>query len=129
MKRLLLIAPFVFGLGLAHADDDKVVTPLMLKELADFPGKEALMLTVDYAPGAEDSVHRHEAHAFVYVLEGSVVMQLQGGQPVTLTRGQVFYEGPKDLHIVGRNASKTQPAKFVVVLIKNRGVDPVLPPY
>lgn len=127
MKKLLLLVPFL--LGTAHASDGKVITPLLLKELADLPGKEALVLTVDYAPGSEDAVHRHDAHAFVYVLEGSVIMQLQGSEPVTLEAGQVFYEGPKDLHLVGRNASKTRPAKFVVVLIKNRGVDAVLPPY
>ncbi len=118
--------PFIFGP--AHASDDKVVTPLMLKELPDIPGKEALVLTVNFAPGAADPIHRHDAHAFVYVLEGSIVMQLKGGQPVTLTPGQVFYEGPTDLHIVGRNVSDTKPAKILVVLVKNKGVDAVLPP-
>ena len=125
MKKLLLLVPFVFGL--AHAGDGKVVTPLMLKELPDIPGKEALIITVDFAPGAEDPVHRHDAHAFVYVLEGSIVMQLKGQKAVTLTPGQVFYEGPNDVHIVGRNASTTTPAKIMVVLVKNKGVDAVLP--
>ena len=99
----------------------------MLKELPDIPGKEALVITVDFAPGAEDPVHRHDAHAFVYVLEGSIVMQLKGDRAVTLTPGQVFYEGPNDVHIVGRNASTTKPAKIMVVLVKNKGVDAVLP--
>ncbi len=125
MKKLLLLIPFVFGL--AHAGDGKVVTPLMLKELPDIPGKEALVITVDFAPGAEDPIHRHDAHAFVYVLEGSIVMQLKGQQAVTLTPGQVFYEGPNDIHTVGRNASTTKPAKIMVVLVKNKGVDAVLP--
>jgi len=125
MKKLLLLVPFVFGL--AHAGDGKVVTPLMLKELPDIPGKEALIITVDFAPGAEDPVHRHDAHAFVYVLEGSILMQLKGQKAVTLTPGQVFYEGPNDVHIVGRNASTTTPAKIMVVLVKNKGVDAVLP--
>ena len=125
MKKLLLLVPFIFGL--AQASDDKLVTPLMVKELPDIPGKEGLVITVDFAPGAEDPVHRHDAHAFVYVLEGSIVMQLKGAQPVTLTKGQVFYEGPNDVHVVGRNPSKTQPAKIVVVLVKNQGVDAVLP--
>ena len=125
MKKLLLLIPFAFGL--AHAGDGKVVTPLMLKDLPDIPGKEALVITVDFAPGAEDPVHRHDAHAFVYVLEGSIVMQLKGDQAVTLTPGQVFYEGPTDVHIVGRNASTTRPAKIMVVLVKNKGVDAVLP--
>jgi quercetin dioxygenase-like cupin family protein len=125
MKKLLLLIPFFAAL--AQASDGKVITPLMLKELGDFPGKEGLVITVDFAPGAEDPVHRHDAHAFVYVLEGTIVMQLKGAQPVTLNQGQVFYEGPNDVHIVGRNPSKTRPAKIVVVLLKNKGVDPVLP--
>ena len=97
------------------------VTPQMTKDLADFPGKEALMITVEYAPGGADPIHRHDAHAFLYVLEGSVVMQVKGGPEVTLTPGQTFYEGPNDVHVVGRNASTTKPAKFVVLLLKNKG--------
>jgi Uncharacterized conserved protein, contains double-stranded beta-helix domain len=100
----------------------------MLKELGDIPGKEVLVLTVDFPPGAADPIHRHNAHAFVYVLEGSIVMQLKGAPEVTLTPGQVFYEGPSDLHVVGRNASQTKPAKFVVVMVKAKGADAVLPP-
>ncbi len=126
MKRLFSLVP-IFFLGLAHAGDGKVVTPLMLKELTDLPGKEALVLTVDFAPGAEDPVHRHDAHAFVYVLEGTIVMQLQGAPAVTLKPGQVFYEGPKDVHLVGKNPSDTAPAKIVVVLVKDKGVEAVLP--
>jgi quercetin dioxygenase-like cupin family protein len=103
------------------------VTPLMTKELKDIPGKEAEMITVEYAPGGMDHAHRHNAHAFVYMLEGSVVMQLKGGKEVTLTPGQTFYEGPDDVHVVSRNASGTKPAKFVVVLIKDKGA-PVLMP-
>ena len=101
-----------------------IVTPLMSKDLKDFPGKEGLLITVEYPPGATD---RHNAHAFVYVLEGSIVMQLKGGKEVTLTPGQTFYEGPDDVHIVGRSASKTKPAKFVVFLVKNKDA-PVLVP-
>jgi quercetin dioxygenase-like cupin family protein len=99
----------------------------MLKELADIPGKEMLMITVDYPPGAVDPVHRHDAHAFVYVLQGSIVMQVRGGKEVTLVPGQTFYEGPNDVHTVGRNASATEPAKFIVILLKKKGVDVVLP--
>ena len=106
---------------------DAQVTPLMSKDLADFPGKEGLMITVVYPPGASDPIHRHNAHAFVYVLEGSVVMQLKGGKEITLTPGQTFYEGPNDIHTVGRNASTTKPAKFIVVLLKNKGAPVVLP--
>jgi quercetin dioxygenase-like cupin family protein len=103
------------------------VTPLMSKDLRDVPGKEVSMITVEYPPGSIDPIHRHNAHAFVYVLEGSIVMQVKGGKEVTLTPGQTFYEGPDDVHIVGRNASNTKPAKFVVLLIKDKGA-PVLVP-
>ena len=103
------------------------VTTLMSKDLMDCPGKEGLMITVEYPPGWSDPIHRHDAHAFVYVLEGSVVMQLKGGKEVTLTPGQTYYEGPSDLHLVGRNASSTKAAKFLVFLVKNKGA-PVLVP-
>src|SRR5262245_212021 len=103
------------------------VTQLMTKELPDIPGKEAVMLTVVYPPGGGDPVHRHNADAFVYVLEGSVVMQLKGGKQVTLTPGQSFYEGPDDIHVVGRSASSTKPAKILVVMVKTKGA-PVLVP-
>jgi quercetin dioxygenase-like cupin family protein len=103
------------------------VTPLMSKDLPENPGKEALMIMVEYPPGSSDPIHRHNAQAFVYVLEGSIVMQVKGGEQVTLTPGQTFYEGPDDVHVVGRNASSTAPAKFLVLLIKNKGA-PVLVP-
>src|SRR5258708_34888381 len=106
---------------------DAKVTPLLVKDLTDFPGKEGLMITVEYPPGSSDPLHRHNAHAFVYVLEGSIVMQVKGGKETTLTPGQTFYEGPNDVHIVGRNASQTKPAKFVVFLVKDKGA-PVLVP-
>jgi quercetin dioxygenase-like cupin family protein len=111
----------------ARAAESAVVTPLMQKDLADVPGKEMLMITVDYPPGSVDHVHRHDAHAFIYVLQGSIVMQVRGGKEVTLGPGQTFYEGPNDVHTVGRNASATEPAKFIVVLLKKKGVDVVLP--
>ena len=103
------------------------VKPLMSKDLKDFPGKEGLMITVEHAPGGSSPIHRHNAHAMVYVLKGSVVMQLKGGQQVTLTPGQTFYEGPDDVHVVGRNASSTKPAKFIVVLLKEKGAPVLLP--
>jgi quercetin dioxygenase-like cupin family protein len=103
------------------------VTPVMSKDLKDFPGKEGMMITVEYPPGGKDPVHRHNAHAFVYVLEGSVVMQLKGGKEVTLKPGDSFYEGPSDIHVVGRNASTTEPAKFVVVLLKDKGAPALVP--
>ena len=104
---------------IAQAAPAAVVTPLMEKPLADYPGKEALMITVVYPPGGADPVHIHRAHGFIYVLEGSVVMGVNGGKEVTLEAGQTFYEGPNDVHTVGRNASHTQPAKFLVLLLKD----------
>lgn len=113
----------------AHATTapQPIVTSLMTHDLPDIQGKDALVITVDYPPGAADPVHRHDAHSFVYVLEGSIVMQVQGGKEVTLTPGQTFYEGPNDIHTVGRNASDTQPAKFLVVLIKKQGSPALIP--
>ena len=124
---MLIIALGSFTTRVADSADDAVVSPLMLKDLADIPGKEVLMITVVYPPAGTDPVHRHDAHAFIYVLEGSIVMQVRGGKEVTLTAGQTFYEGPGDVHTVGRNASRTEPAKFLVLLLKSEGVEPVLP--
>ena len=112
--------------GIAMAQEPKV-TSLMSKDLKEFPGKELLMITVEHAPGGSSPIHRHNAHAMLYVLEGSVVMQVKGGKEVTLTPGQTFYEGPDDVHIVDRNASKTQPAKFLVFLIKDKGAPALVP--
>jgi quercetin dioxygenase-like cupin family protein len=112
--------------GTALAQEPKV-TSLMSKDLMENPRKEVLMITVDHAPGGSNAIHRHNAQAFVYVLEGSVVMQLKGGLQVTLTPGQTFYEGPDDVHVVDRNASSAQPAKFLVVLIKDKGAPAVVP--
>ena len=124
-SRYLLSAVFLMA-GALFAQDAQV-TPLMSKDLPEFPGKEGVMITVVYPPGASDPIHRHNAHAFVYVLEGTIVMQLKGGKEITLTPGQTFYEGPNDIHVLGRNASTTKPAKFVVLLVKNKDA-PVLVP-
>jgi quercetin dioxygenase-like cupin family protein len=124
LKNLLptiVIACSCLAAQAVHAD--AVVTPLMTKALPEFPGKEVLMITVDYPPGSVDPVHRHDAHAFVYVLEGSIIMQVKGGKEVTLKPGQTFYEGPNDVHVVGKNASKTEPAKFLVVFVKKEGAE------
>jgi len=123
-KRVLLLLCFLTGTLFAQ---EAKVTELMSKDLPNLPGKEGLMIMVEYPPGSSDPVHRHNADAFVYVLEGTVVMQVKGGPEVTLTPGQTFYEGPNDIHVVGRNASKTKPAKFVVFLVKDKGA-PVLVP-
>jgi quercetin dioxygenase-like cupin family protein len=107
--------------------EEKGITTLMSKIMKDVSGKEGVLLTVDYPPGGSTPIHRHNAHAFVYVLEGSIVMQLKGGKPVTLTPGQTFYEGPNDIHIVSRNASNTEPAKYVVFLVKDNGAPVLIP--
>ena len=124
-KKLMLLLLFLIP-GAVMAQEAKV-TPLMSKDLTELPGKEVLMITVDYPPGSTDPIHRHNARAFVYVLEGSIVMQVKGGKEVTLTPGQTFYEGPDDVHTVGRNASTTKPAKFLVFFIKDKNA-PVLVP-
>ena len=126
MKKIIMVVLLSLVPGTVMAQEPKV-TSLMSKDLAENPGKELLMITVEHAPGGSTPVHRHNAHAMVYVLEGSVVMQVKGGKQVTLTPGQSFYEGPNDVHIVDRNASKTQPAKFVVFLVKDKDA-PVLVP-
>ena len=112
--------------GTAMAQEAKV-TSLMSKDLPENPGKEMLMIVVEHAPGGSNPAHRHNAHAMVYVLEGSVVMQVKGGKQVTLTPGQTFYEGPADIHVIDRNASSTKPAKFLVVLIKGEGAPALVP--
>ena len=103
------------------------VKELFAIDLKDYAGKEGRIVEVLYPPGARDMVHRHDAHAFVYVLEGEIVMQLKGQPAITLKAGQTFYEGPTDVHVVGRNASNTEPARFVVVLLKAKGA-PILTP-
>jgi quercetin dioxygenase-like cupin family protein len=130
MKKIILVLFLVCSPSLVCSPliaQDAKVTSLMSKPLSDIPGKELLMITVEYPPDGSDPVHRHNAHALVYVLEGSIVMGVNGEKPVTLTAGQTFYEGPNDIHTVGRNASKTMPAKFLVVLLKDRDA-PVLTP-
>src|SRR5262247_1694575 len=112
--------------GTAMAQEPKV-TSLMTKDLTESPGREILVITVEHAPGGSSAIHRHDAHAVVYVLEGSVVEQVKGGEEVTLTPGQTFYEGPDDVHVVDRNASTTKPAKFLVVLIKDKGAPALVP--
>jgi quercetin dioxygenase-like cupin family protein len=124
--KLLALLPLCLMSGTAMAQEPKVAS-LMSKDLAENPGREVLMITVEHAPGGASAIHRHNAHAFVYVLEGSVLMQLKGGQQVTLTPGQTFYEGPDDVHVVDRNASASDPAKFLVFLIKDKGAPALVP--
>ena len=125
-----ITAALAFALSLAGGrltGEDAVVRPLLSKDLAGDTAREVSMFTVEYPPGGSDPVHRHHAQALVFVLEGSIVMQVRGGAPATLTPGQTFYEGPDDVHIVGRNASRTAPARFLVCLVKEKGA-PILTP-
>ena len=126
-KLILMVACLMSATMEPKEAKEANVMPLFSKDLADIPGKEGLMLFVEYPPGSSDPIHRHNANAFVYVLEGSIVMQVRGGKEVTLTAGQTFYEGPSDVHVVGRNASQTKPAKFVVFLVKDKGAPAVVP--
>ena len=129
-KTILVLAWLATGLlaGQEAKGQDAKVTEVLSKDLTNLPGnKEGLMIIVEYQPGGSDPIHRHDAHAFIYVLEGSIVMQVRGGKETTLTPGQSFYEGPNDVHVVGRNASQTNPAKFLVVFVKDKGA-PVLVP-
>ena len=126
MKKLIL-SVFIFTFGFATATHAPQVNTLFTKQLPEAPGKKIEVITVNYAPGAVDAIHRHDAHAVVYVLEGEVEMQVRGGTLQRLGPGQVFYESPEDVHTVSRNASKTKPAKFVVFFIKNEGA-PILTP-
>ena len=125
MKAALLLSLLLGATPILAADP--TVASLLTKALPEFPGKEMTMITVEYPPGGADPIHKHDAHAFVYVLEGSIVMGVKGSEPVTLTPGQTFYEGPKDIHTIGRNASQTQPAKFVVVLLKDKDAPILIP--
>ena len=117
-KVIVVLAILMSGTLVAQ---EAKVTQLMSKDLTNLAGKEGLMIIVEYPPGSSDPIHRHNAHAFIYVLEGSIVMQVRGGKETTLTPGQTFYEGPDDVHVVGRNASQTKPAKFVVFFVKDKG--------
>jgi len=122
MKMLIVLC-----LAAAAAAQQAKVTPLMTKELSGIAGKEGTMVTVEYAPGGSSAEHRHNAHVFVYVLEGEVVMQVKGGNPVTLGPGQTFYESPEDVHTVSRNASSTKPAKILVFIVKQQGAPVTVP--
>jgi quercetin dioxygenase-like cupin family protein len=124
MKSILIILSLSV---MALAAQDAKVTPLMTKDLTGIVGKEGAMVTVEYAPGASSAEHRHNAHTFVYVLEGSVVMQVKGGKEVTLGPGQTFYESPEDVHTVSKNASSTKPAKFLVFFVKDKGAPATAP--
>ena len=115
------LGALVSGSALAADANDAVVKPLLQQDLAGIPGKEVVMITVEYLPGGASMPHRHDAEVFVYVLEGSLLMQVDGKPPVTLGPGQTFHESPADVHRQSANASKTAPAKFVVFILKDKG--------
>jgi quercetin dioxygenase-like cupin family protein len=119
LKKTLVVLGLM-GSALAFAQEASV-SPLVSKDLVGVAGKEATLITVNFAPGASSPIHRHNAQVFVYMLEGTVIMQVRGQQQVTLHPGQTFYEGPDDVHTVGRNASTKEPAKFLVFIVKDKG--------
>ncbi|RUT26069.1 cupin [Asaia sp. W19] len=127
MMKLLGAATALLLVSTNYARAETAVTPLLTHELQGVPGKEGAMLVVDYPPGGSDPIHRHNASVFVYVLEGSVVMQVKGQKAVTLNKGQTFFEGPQDVHLVGRNASKSEPAKFLAFFVKDQASPFVMP--
>jgi quercetin dioxygenase-like cupin family protein len=126
LTSLAIIAALASLMGFASADSSKAppaeVKALLTRPLPDLPGKEVAMATVTYPPGGATGPHRHDSDTFVYVLEGALVMQVDGGKEVTLRAGDTFYESPTDIHRISRNASSTAPAKFLVFAIKNQGV-------
>jgi quercetin dioxygenase-like cupin family protein len=124
--RLLGCIVTLLGAQVLSANEAKVA-PLLAKDLAGIAGKEGLMLTVELPPGHVSASHRHNASTFVYVLEGTVVMQVKGGQPVTLGPGETFFESPDDIHSVSKNASGTKPAKILVFMVKEKGAPPTVP--
>ncbi len=122
---LLLAFSSVLAFSSANAQVGKV-TRLMTKDLPDVTGKEGMIETVAFAPGEVSEPHRHNADVFVYVLEGSIITQVKGGNPQTVHAGEVFYESPTDIHSVSRNASETQPAKLLVFYVKAKGAPPTV---
>ena len=117
----VLLSPCDFALADSPAASAVAVKQLIAKDLSGISGKEALMSTVTYPPGGASPPHRHDAQVFVYVLEGELIMQVQGGPKVTLRPGDTFYESPTDVHAVSANASQTAPAKFLVFILKDKG--------
>lgn len=133
MNRMVCVLSLALGSVLAVSGAEAQVgnkagkvTRLMTKDLPDVSGKEGMIETVDFAPGEVSQPHRHNADLFVYVLEGSIVTQVKGGQPMTVRAGETFYESPTDIHSVSRNASTTQPAKLLVFYVKARGTPPTV---
>jgi quercetin dioxygenase-like cupin family protein len=130
--RILAIATFAILMSATHVAAQQPPSPtakiILTQALPDLPGKEVTMATIEWAPGAVSTPHRHDADTFVYVLEGSIVMGVAGGKEVTLHPGDTFYESPTDVHSVGRNASKTKPAKFLAFLVKKQGAPVSRPP-
>jgi quercetin dioxygenase-like cupin family protein len=119
-KSNVLTAVLLVMLSASSPAQESVATALFQTDLPDIEGREAVILEVEYPPGVASNSHRHNAHTFVYVLEGSVVMQVAGGEPQTLVAGQTFYESPDDIHSVSRNASDTEAAKILVLFIKQK---------
>jgi quercetin dioxygenase-like cupin family protein len=127
IEALVVVSLLASTIPVVLAGEPGKVAPLLTQPLPDLPGREVTMITVSYPPGGSDVTHRHNADTFVYVLEGSIIMQVKGGKEVTLHPGDTFYENPKDIHLVGRNASTTEPAKFLVFFVKKEGAPLLIP--
>ena len=125
MRTLISVTICFFAMSLSAQETS--VTPLFQTDLDDIEGREGLMVIVDYPPGVSSAAHRHNAHTFVFVLEGSVVMQVEGEERVVLSPGQIFYETPEDIHVVSMNASTTEPAKILVFFVKRQGAPVTVP--
>lgn len=127
MRKFIVFAALAASVWTHNLHAETKVTPVFAHDLQGIPGKEGAMVTVDYPPGGSDPIHRHNASVFVYVLKGSILMQVKGGKLMTVKEGQSFFEGPNDVHLVGRNASQTEPARFLAFFVKDKEKPFVLP--
>jgi len=116
----LVISGFICSVS-AQTPPRSVGKDLMVKELPDLAGKEALVRANTYPPGSSNPPHRHDAHVFLHILEGQLIVQLKGGQPVTLNAGDTYYEAPSDIHVMSRNPSATVPVKALIFMVKDKG--------
>jgi quercetin dioxygenase-like cupin family protein len=117
----VMLIPAIASAQTAGAAPQSSRKVLMTKDLADFPGKEALVYLIDYPPGTNNLPHRHDAHVFLHILSGQLNAQVKGGELTVLNPGDTYYESPNDIHIVSRNPSSTTPAKAILFMVHNKG--------
>ena len=127
MLRQGIMVLLAVGAAIPALAQTSTVNSLFQTDVDDVSNQEIVVLEVRYPPGVKSASHRHNAHTVVYVLEGTVIMQVAGGERKTLTAGQVFYENPNDIHSVSMNASDTEPARILVYFLKEKGA-PVTQP-